>query len=394
MPIATPIPTPTPVPTPSATPLAIATDSVFASIGSGGVDVFSQTGTLTDTFATSTGADYVGLDSAANAYILVTNNFVVTIARYAIGTNSPNAGYTPTSAMPQLILVGTNGTLVAAGAGTGGSGNATAIYDIWDPGVTGAPSRTLTYPNETLGTLGGAVASDGTFYVPYDTASGQIQYDVIPPGSSTPSRTIAEQIATAGTNFTPNVMDVASDGTLYVGEWTYEGNDTNTGLYIYETGGNELKASSGAPNPTGLDFDNGGNVYVANSNATLLPDSTLSTDTAHTLSVYAPLGTTPVRSVSSGLDDPQNLAVDLDGTAYLAEYENADQAQGSIVVAGPSATAATTFAGMLEANDLVLFDGTRVRSYRPGTARGHSGASRALRLRRTFRRRIRGNRGA
>jgi hypothetical protein len=367
---------------------------VFASIGSGGVEVFSQTGTLTDTFATSTGADYVGLDNSANAYILVTNNFVVTIARYAIGTNYPNASYAPTSAMPQLILTGTNGTLVAAGAGTDGSGNAIAIYDIWDPGVTGAPSRTLTYPNETLGTLGGAVANDGTFYVPYDTASGQIQYDVIPPGSSTPSRTIVEQIATAGTNFTPNVMAVAGDGTLYVGEWTYEASDTNNGLYIYETGGTELKASSGAANPTGLDFDAGGNVYVANSSATLLPDSSLSTDTSHTLSVYAPLGTTPTRSVSSGLDDPQNLAVDLDGTAYFADYENADQASGSIVVAGPTATAATTFAGMLEANNLVLFDGTRVRSYRPGTARGHSGASRALRVRRTFRRRFGGNRGA
>jgi hypothetical protein len=378
-PTSTPRPTSTPTPTPSPTPVAIASDAVFASVGKG-IDIFSQSGARTDTFATSTGADYFGLDDAGNVYALVDNsNFTVTLARYAIGEASPNAAYAPTSALPQLILVGRNGTFVAVGAGSDASGNATAIYDIWDPGVTGEPSRTLTYANESEVILGGTVASDGTFYLPYNDSSGQVRYDVIPAGSALPSRRIVEAIAAPNTDFAPNVMAVASDGTLYVGEWTYETPDTNAGLYAYPASGSETKVMTGASNPTGLDFDAAGNVYVANSNAIVEPDSTLGRDTEHELTEFSAHAASIVRQASSGFDNPQNLAVDQNGTAYMADDANVDQATGSIVVAGPSASAAVPFVPSINADNIVLYDGTRVRSIRLRDVAAR-GAGRALRL--------------
>jgi hypothetical protein len=82
---------------------------------------------LSGSFASSTGADYFGLDDSGNAYVLADeSNFTVAIARYAIGESAPSATYAPTSARPQFILVGRNGTLVAAGAASDASDNSTA----------------------------------------------------------------------------------------------------------------------------------------------------------------------------------------------------------------------------------------------------------------------------
>jgi hypothetical protein len=335
---------------------------------------------LSGSFASSTGADYFGLDDSGNAYVLADeSNFTVAIARYAIGESAPSATYAPTSARPQFILVGRNGTLVAAGAASDASDNSTAIYDIWDPGMTGAPSRTITYANESEVILGGTVAANGTAYLPYNDPSGQVRYDVIPPGTSTPNRTIVESIAPANSTFAPNAMAVGGDGTLYVGEWTYEAPDANAGLYVYPVSGTETMIKTGAPNPTSIDFDSAGNVYVANSNATVQPDSALGADTEHVLSEFGPGAASLTSQVSTGIDDPQNLAVDLNGTAYMADFANADQSTGAIVSVAPSATSAGAFVANINADNLVLFDGTNVRSIRTHGASRVSG-SRALRL--------------
>jgi hypothetical protein len=63
----------------------------------------------------------------------------------------------------------------------------------------------------------------------------------------------------------------------------------------------------------------------------------------------------------------------------MADFANADQSTGAIVSVAPSATSAGAFVANINADNLVLFDGTNVRSIRTHGASRVSG-SRALRL--------------
>jgi hypothetical protein len=389
-PIASASPTATPFTGPSAvptgTPVSITSDTVFASVGAAGVEAFTTTGSPITTYAGTTGADEIALDASGNTYVLSSSGFSISVSRYTIGAQAPNATYSPTSPRPQLIFAGPNGTLVVAGASTDANGNPTGVYDFWDPGVTGAPSRTLTYPIETLGLLNGAMATDGTFYLPYSDSTGQVRYDVIAPGAATPARTIVESIAPANTDFSASAMAIGTDGTLYVGEWTYATNDSNAGLYIYPVSGAETHVTTGATNPTGIGLDAAGNVYVANSNATIGPDANLTSDTLHELSQFTAAAASLTNTTSQGLDDPQDLAVDDDGTAYLVDEADADQATSPIEVVPPGATSASTFAATADATNIVLFDGSNVRSTRVRGRGAHASSVRAFRFHRFARR--------
>ena len=370
--------------TPTGTPIAVAADTVFASLGTAGVEAFSTSGTSITTYASATGADEIALDDTGNTYVLASAGFAIDVSRFAIGQQSPNATYSPTSPRPQFVFAGPNGTLVVAGASTDASGNPTGVYDFWDPGVTGSPSRTLTYPIETLGLLNGAMATDGTFYLPYSDSTGHVRYDAIAPGASTPTRTIVESIAPANTDFSTSAMAVGADGTLYVAEWTYVTSDSNVGVYVYPISGAETHVTTGATNPTGIGLDANANLYVANSNATVGPDANLTTDTLHELSIFTPNGASLSSTVSAGLDDPQDLAVDNDGTSYLVDDANADQSTSPIEVVRPGAKTATTFAATTDATNVVLYDGSNVRSIRARGRNAHGASVRAHRFHRPY----------
>src|SRR5579871_4201441 len=141
-----------------------------------GVHVYSSKGQAVKTFATSTGANDVVMDDKGDAFVLYNQGGLNHVVRYKLGKNKPSATYQPSQPnVGGAIFASHAGELVYAYFFFVGS-QITSAYDVWDPGVTGAPSRTFTHVNSPSSielTVG--VAQNGTLYVPYYDAGSQTQ---------------------------------------------------------------------------------------------------------------------------------------------------------------------------------------------------------------------------
>jgi hypothetical protein len=341
---------------------------LFAAYPSGGVAEYnSTTGSLTQTFATALSVILVGADNAGNIYTFSSASDAAQISRFRIGAEAATATYLPTSDQQDSFSVAPTGEVVVAGTDP-----SKVIFDVWDPGVTGSPSRTIAYTESDGYELSYAVGPDGTLYVPYRTQTGQM-YDVIPAGSLTVSRTITESLAPNRSTFTPNRMAASANGTLYVGEWSSTTNDPNAGLYVYAPSGTESLITSMDPGITGIDFDGSGNVYVASNNSVPTgSNDERSDDTAEQLSIYTAGGASLVRQIVDGVPGVGALTVGDDGTAFLVEYAGfaGNSPAGAVYRLATGASTPSDLIPSTTALDVVLYDGTEAKAVR--TARTFS----------------------
>jgi hypothetical protein len=360
-------------------PAPTATDAIYAADGATGVSVISaKTGKMVSSFGAALGVSrQLTMDNAGNVYDQNHLNSVTTFNRLAIGGNAATATYTPTSSSPLFMWAAPTGEVIVTGLDGSGSSPTGTTVDIWDAGSAGGkPSRSIVHkvaagePTPINVTW----AADGTLYVPYISQKTlKMQYDVIPPGTSKPSRTIVESIVPAKSYFSVNWMSVAPDGTLYVAEWGYYAGDPFKGLYVYPATGKETLVTEGAPFPSGLDLDKDGNVYVVNSSSTE-SSSGLSKDTTHLLTEFAPHAAKVLRQVSKGFTDGQFMTVDDNGTAYIEEFPDVAFPTEAMAVAGPTAKAAKLLTKAVHGTGFALYNGKRAKSVGAAPDGGGGGA--------------------
>ncbi len=310
----------------------------YVPLGASGVSIFTESGTQVGSIATATSADVLGMDDAGDVFVGtsppggdVNGTGPGSIALYTPGGSGYPPAYTKSSAT--YTLTNPNHLAYVAVSGAGelvavefGGAPFTATYDEWDPGQSGAPSRTFTRTQYNGGLfLSLFVSHDGHVYVGEYAPCGSntcVQYDVIPPGTTTPSRTIVESIVPQANqiNFGPNYIAVGPDGTLYITEYTFSLPDPLAGLYIYPPTGPERYVAVGAEYPQGIDLDGAGNIYVVN-NSTDYSTGAASADVAHNVAVLSPDGGTVLRRITGGgLLDAYPIAVAPDGTAFLSAF--------------------------------------------------------------------------
>jgi hypothetical protein len=256
------------------------------------------------------------------------------------------------------MLVAGTGEVVAMSLNGTNSAPVSTITDIWDAGsVGGVPSRTITHaPNGTSYIINGAITHSGTLYLTYSASAG-VSYDVIPPGASTPTRTIVESQVSPSNQyaFFPNYEAVAADGTLYVTVWTFgQQPETYAGLYTYLPDGSEALPQPIPGGPQGVDVDGSGNVYVTVNNSN--SSTTASADTSHALNIYTPHAASLTRSVTGSWLNAYPLAVASNGTAYFTTF-----GANGVWSLLPGATTATNLsaANPVSGNDIILYDGSR-----------------------------------
>jgi hypothetical protein len=395
-PTPTPTHTPTPTPTPTATPTPASTELFIADGLQGGVSEYqASSGVLKQNFAQALPVGQVDLDDAGYVFTFLggtaTSSPKPELSKVAIGGNTVLATYAPTAPETLALGVSPEGELVVAGlSGT------SRTYDIWDRGVTGKPSRTLTYPDVNGNTqFEFALGPDGALIVPYQS-NDQQKFDIIPRGKSTPSRTIVDAIARSPQSFTPNWMAVDAEGTLYVGEWSYTSGDPDAGLYVYPKTGPERCVTSMGPGINGLDLDAAGNVYVAINNGTYEDGGTPYTaDNAQQVFVYSPGAKTLLRQFSDGTPGIFWLTAGDDGAIYLVQYPNevanGPTAVGEVLRVAPGASSASVLVPNVISEDVSLYDGSHakqalLRSKAVHVVGGHGpfGGRFARRFRRTF----------
>ncbi len=366
----------------------------FVPLGAAGISITTTSGVQVGSVATASSADVAGLDDSGNLFVGtappggdVNGTGPGSISLYTpSGTSYPPA-YTKSSATYTLTNPNHLAFLMVSGAGElvavefGGS---TETYDEWDPGHTGAPSRTFTrspYNGQLFLSL--FVAHNGNVYVGEFAGCGPntcVQFDVIPPGTTTPSRTIVESLVPQANqiNFGPNYIAVGPDGTLYITEYTFGLPDPLAGLYIYPPSGPERYVANGAEYPQGIDIDAAGNLYIVN-NSTAYNTGSASPDTAHNVAVLSPDGGTVLRRISGSLLDAYPIAVAPDGTAFVSAFAIASLGvPGATWVAAPGASSVTTIAPA--STDVVFWNGTaettsRVRRSALGGSTGSAHAS-------------------
>lgn len=352
-------------------------DRIFGSDATSGVIEVTLGGKLLRSFATSAGlSEYVAMDDAGNVYDEAFASNAFTFSRFAIGGNVPTATYQPSSQTPVLVSASHAGEVVIAGLSSGGARN----FDVWDSGVAGGPPS-RSFVRSGMNSTDFAIEPDGSLVIPYiNSQNGKLQYDVIPPGATQPSRTIVDTIVpTFSTTFTPNFMVVAADGTLYVGEWSYTTGDPLAGLYVYPKTGSEHVVTAGASAPTGVDVDAAGNVYVCNSNS-VFTGSTYSADTLHELTEYSPHAAKLLRRIATGFENPQNMTVSDAGDAYMVDFADANNPSGSLVVVPAAQRTAHVVFAPFSGSNVVLYNGKRVK-YARGSISGSGSVGRAATIR-------------
>lgn len=308
-------------------------------------------------------------------------------AEYPAGSETPNAPYLPSTPRGFFTSVSGAGEVIAVHNVSNAGVLAT---DIWDPGVTGAPSRTIT-TNVPTGVISFVLTHDGTLYVPDRSSAGVPQFDVFPPGATTPSKVIPETILPAAqyNNFSPNYSAVGADGTLYVTEYSFQQPDPNSGIYIYPLNGPErfIAAASNAqgPGPQGIDVDGSGNIYVVNNNTAVLTSTTCQGDSLQSVTVYDQKGNL-LRTVTGNPLGGFPITAAVDGTAFVSSFRA--QLQPACPVTGidgifsiaPGASTSTQISSS-GSSTIVLYDGTHRTepfgrpSHGSSVSGGHANAS-------------------
>jgi hypothetical protein len=357
--------------------------------------IATESGTVLKTLPI--GSNSFDLDDAGNVYASL-NGGSPQLAMYPAGSASPAATYSPSTPAPAFIAASGAGEVAAIYARSEGDilANGPQTADVWDPGKSGPPSRTLT-------TLAGsntlfALTHDGTLYLPDQSPTGVPEYDVFPPGATTPSRVITETIVPPAQypNFAPNYAAVGPDGTLYVTEYTFEQPDPNAGTYIYPGNGGAERfipaaADANGPGPQGVDVDASGNIYVVNNNSGFAAAGGCQGDSLQDVTVYSPSGAL-LRTIAGG-NSGFPVTVAADGTVFFAtfqiQFSGSCAATGADAIFNAAAGAATsTQIATTGSTEIILYDGTHKTS--PFLSGGHGagmshGGSHAGHLRRTKR---------
>jgi sugar lactone lactonase YvrE len=349
------------------------------------------------------GSNSFDLDDAGNVYAELnpTGSGNASLAMYPAGSASPAATYIPSVAGEgAFISASGNGEVAAVYSRNGNnvlsSGQQTT--DVWDPGKTGTPSRTLV--TQAGSNLLFAMTHDGTLYLPSSSGTGVPEYDIFPPGAAVPSKVITETIVPASqyANFDPNYAAVGPDGTLYVTEYSFQQPDPNAGVYIYPGNGGAEKfiaaqADANGAGPQGIDVDGSGNIYVVNNNSGIAAGGqTCQGDSLQDVTVYSPSGTL-LRTVAGG-NSGFPITVAADGTAFFATFQvqfaQSCAATGAddIFSVAPGASTSTNIE-QSGSTEIILYDGTHKTSPFYSGGRGATGSSHAGSRGAAFRRHLR-----
>ncbi len=371
-----------------ATPPPAATTIAYLGQGTAGILEVNAAGVSPTTLPFT--ADSFGLDDAGNVYDLATAPTATPppagaaqptpappiLAKYPAGSTTASVSYTPSNPYGGLLESSGTGAFMVIGYGpnpapSAAPSQANAEYiDVWDAGSTGgAPSRSFILPTNGLYFFG-VMGHDGTIYAPLTNSDGTFQYNVYPPGSSTPKVITETYVPPAQQgNFAPNYAAVGSDGTLYVTEYTFNQPDTLAGLYVYAPSGAETfvptYSNANGAGPQGVDVDASGNVYVVNNNATF-GQASLS-DTLNDIEIFGPRGVggpsqaaSPV-NVTGGTNvfNAYSIAVSADGTAFFSsnQPETTAGSYGTWVLPAGTTTASQINGGW--ETSIALFDGSR-----------------------------------
>ncbi len=369
--------------------------------GAAGVKIRTADGTLAGSIATSTDASYIAMDDAGNVYTLTNppGGFYAPTGPGIISLYTPSgAGFPPAytkSAKTYLpsdpthlayIYAAGNGEMVAyeinvAYPYNGGTTDKN-IFDIWDPGASGAPSRTITRIDAAPGPGFGWVDHSGNLVVTYNVScaagtSTCIQYDIVNASTGAIERTISDTrvLPANQATFIPNYIALGPTGTLYVTESTQQYPDPLAGVYIYPSNGTS-EGYAPEPAPEDLDLDATGNIYVLNDSAQTDPTTGLiDPDTAHYLQVLSPDGQTSLRTVQIAPGSAP-LAVASDGTTFLAQYTTFGYAGGTFSLL-PTQNTPTAIDATGAAN-IILYDGkTELTSLRRSTLSVGAGSAHA-----------------
>jgi len=338
----------------------------YLSVGTSGIELFNESGALQSTI--NIRSDNDDLDDAGNLYnVYPATTYpgaASTVQVFPPNSTTATATYQPSYPNVGLIDVSGTGQFLTADYYSGGF-----VFDVWAAGhVGGTPSFTITPAGQVFSFT---MQHDGTLYVA-DFNGTTFQYDVYPPGSSTPTRSIPETIVPVAQQgyFEPNDSTIGPDGTLYVCEFNYGifgGPDTMTGLYIYPPSGPErfvaTTSDANGGGAQGVMLDAAGNIYVANSNAivninTCSPGPCQwSADTLHDIEVFSPGGSSVLRHITGGFDAYQ-LSVTPSGTIF---FDSINEASGTnaatYYVAANSPT--PVFLTPFFASEIPLFDGVQ-----------------------------------
>jgi hypothetical protein len=346
----------------------------------GGIDEYTETGTKLATLPIS--ATSFGMDDSGNIYAVVQPTSPASsptplpiVEKFAAGSVTPSATYVPTSdsvGSPVYFLAGVSGagasSLLYVSANTNGPS-----VDVWNPGIVGSPSFFI---NEVAGSaFNSTMAHDGTIYIQNVTAAGLSQISVYAPGSSTPTRTIPEQIVPTAqqSQFVANYGAVGPDGTFYLTEYSFFPPDPLVGLYIYHPDGTEsfVKTSGttgGTPGSLtgnggvdGVDVDAAGNIYVAANNEGFDPNTLAPIeDTLNDIEVFAPGGVSVLRHIT-GTTSPVTLVVASDGTLFVSGFGVSPGDPAGTWVAQAGATTVTKL-NSNATGSIFLYDGVRATS--------------------------------
>lgn len=217
------------------------------------------------------------------------------IQQVAIFSCTPCAkanGYTSSTAASTVDLFKTNGTnstqTISSGVVESSAGSVGAVFD-------------------GLGDL--FVANCQSCWSGSPGTNNIVEYQS---GSTSPSVTI-----TVSSNSEPYDLAVDSSNNLYLSSLGFS---TPSQVTEYPEG-----YTSGAPSrtisvdePTGIATDSSGNLYVANCETCNPAPGDFDSTGKDQILVYAPGSTTPMRTITAGLDEPVALAIDSAGTLYVA----------------------------------------------------------------------------
>ena len=339
--------------------------------GGGGVSIFNPSGTQLASISTATSSDGIGMDDAGDVYSITapTNNNTTpaSITEYVPGgTTYPptytasSRSFTPSNPDTTFFVQSSGaGELIALEQATGSP--STEVIDVWDPGKSGSPSRTITRTMANGSLIFGGIDHAGNIYIAYNVACGSgyfcMKYDVITASTGAIERTISESIVpqTNQTYFSPNYFAVAADGTFYVTEWSFFAPDTLAGVYIYPPSGPERYISLDVGSPDGIDLDANNDIYVVNNN-TVYNTGTASADNDHLLTELSPSGDVQLKGIQLP-PNPVSLTVGTQGNAWVSTFPNAalGEAGGLYHVFATAYTA--TQVSTVAANDIVLWNG-------------------------------------
>jgi len=152
-------------PTPIQPPLALFFTTGYPGCGCDNIGVKeydASSGEFVEEFAFSVSADKIGVDALGNVYVGYYGTNIDSTEKFAIGGNTALANYQPTHfSADDGLVVGPNGELVLTGVFGGAD-----TFDEWDPGTSGAASRTFSYPIPpgSPEQQSAAFGADGTLY--------------------------------------------------------------------------------------------------------------------------------------------------------------------------------------------------------------------------------------